>query len=228
MHNIDSFTYWKEPMTQVKRATIHPLDDPGKTKYFSHESYLYHYLRPTDPFVFKEITGKNLADQYKEIIRKREEWEAKQRAKYFGTELQETEIKNETSEKQSEDKKENVDLQTISNENEKLVNPINSYNANAKRNKKVMLLNKNKLGRSVDFRKSRNLKNLCLGHGTNFKSKKCKLPKIMNSMGNYNQTITVISNHGTKEMGERYNPYSFFSPPINRTKRNIFGYLFKS
>ena len=82
MYNIDSFTYWKDPMVKIKRKSIHPLDDPGKTKYYSNESFVYHYLRQTDPFVYKEITGHDIAEQYKEIIRKREEWEAQQRAKF--------------------------------------------------------------------------------------------------------------------------------------------------
>ena len=230
MHNIDSFTYTKEPLVQIKKATIHPLDDPGRTKYFSNESFIYHYLRPTDPFVFKEITGKNLADQYKEIIRKREEWEAKQREKYLGIKLPETnkEIKNETIENKTEDKKENLDFISTNNENVKLVNPVNTYNPKTKRNKKLKNSKTNRLGKSVDFCKNKSLKTLNLGSGINSKSNKFKLPKIMKSISHYNRTVMVISNHGSKEMGESYNPYSFFSPPINRTKRNIFGYLFKS
>ena len=227
MHNIDSFTYWKEPMVKVKRIEIHPLDDPGRTKYYSNESFVYHYLRPTDPFVFKEITGKTLADEYKEIMRRREEWEAKVRKKYFGTESQETskEIKNDSPEKKSEYEKKNLEVPSTNNENVKLVNPSNSYKENAKRKKNLINLNKVRVGKSVDFYKN---KHLNLGSETNSKSKNYKLPKIMNSISNYNRTVTVIGNNGTKEMGEKYNPYSFFSPPINRTKRNIFGYLFKS
>ena len=57
MYNIDLYTYWKKPFTKSKKYTIHPLDDPGKEKYYSSESHNTHYLKRTDPFVFKSILG---------------------------------------------------------------------------------------------------------------------------------------------------------------------------
>ena len=57
MYNIDLYTYWKKPFTKGKKFTIHPLDEPGKEKYYSQESHCTHYLKRTDPFVFKSIMG---------------------------------------------------------------------------------------------------------------------------------------------------------------------------
>ncbi len=71
MYNIDLYTYWKKPFTKTKKFTIHPLDEPGKEKYYSTESHCTHYLRRTDPFVFKSILGvdyNTLIQQQKEDI----------------------------------------------------------------------------------------------------------------------------------------------------------------
>ena len=57
MYNIDLYTYWKKPFTKGKKFTIHPLDEPGKEKYYSQESHCTHYLKRADPFVFKSIMG---------------------------------------------------------------------------------------------------------------------------------------------------------------------------
>ena len=57
MYNINLYSYWKKPFSRGKDFTIHPLDEPGKEKYFSSESHCTHYLRRTDPFVFKSILG---------------------------------------------------------------------------------------------------------------------------------------------------------------------------
>ena len=55
MYNIDYFSYWKEPIVKVKRIGIYPLDDEGRAKYYSKDSFTHHYLRQTDPSVFKQI-----------------------------------------------------------------------------------------------------------------------------------------------------------------------------
>jgi hypothetical protein len=71
MYNIDLYTYWKKPFTRTKKFTIHPLDEPGKEKYLSTESHCTHYLKRTDPFVFKSILGvdyNTLIQQQKEDI----------------------------------------------------------------------------------------------------------------------------------------------------------------
>ena len=57
MYNIDLYSYWKKPFSNSKKYAIHPLDDEGKEKYYSNQSHNIHYLKKTDPFVFKSILG---------------------------------------------------------------------------------------------------------------------------------------------------------------------------
>ena len=57
MYNIDLYNYWKDPYSQSKKFSIHPLNEPGKEKYYSNQSHTAHYLKRTDPFVFKSILG---------------------------------------------------------------------------------------------------------------------------------------------------------------------------
>ena len=57
MYNIDLYTYWKKPFTSDKNFSIRPLDEEGKETYYSDKSHVRHYLKRTDPFVFKSIVG---------------------------------------------------------------------------------------------------------------------------------------------------------------------------
>ena len=69
MYNIDLYSYWKKPFTRGKNFSIHPLDEPGKEKYFSDQSHCVHYLKRTDPFVFKSILGVD----YDTLVRQQKE-----------------------------------------------------------------------------------------------------------------------------------------------------------
>jgi hypothetical protein len=69
MYNINLYSYWKKPFSRGKNFAIHPLDEPGKEKYFSTESHCTHYLKRTDPFVFKSILGVD----YNTLIRQQKE-----------------------------------------------------------------------------------------------------------------------------------------------------------
>ena len=69
MYNINIYSYWKEPYTNNKKFSIYPLNDPGKKKYYSNQSHNYHYLKKTDPFVFKSITGID----YETLIKEQED-----------------------------------------------------------------------------------------------------------------------------------------------------------
>ena len=55
MYNLDYFSYWKEPIVKIKRIGIYPLDDEGRAKYYSKDSFTHHYLRKTDPSIFNKI-----------------------------------------------------------------------------------------------------------------------------------------------------------------------------
>ena len=71
MYNIDLYTYWKKPFTSGKNFSIRPLDEEGKETYYSDKSHVRHYLKRTDPFVFKSIVGvdyNTLVKQQKEDI----------------------------------------------------------------------------------------------------------------------------------------------------------------
>ena len=57
MYNIDLYNYWEKPYSKDKKFTIHPLNEEGKEKYYSDQSHVKHYLKRTDPFVFKSILG---------------------------------------------------------------------------------------------------------------------------------------------------------------------------
>ena len=71
MYNIYLYSYWPKPFTRNKKFTIHPLDDPGKEKYYSEQSHCTYYVKRTHPFVFKSILGvdyETLVGQQKEDI----------------------------------------------------------------------------------------------------------------------------------------------------------------
>lgn len=69
MYNIDLYTYWKKPFTSGKNFGIHPLDEEGKETYYSDKSHVRHYLKRTDPFVFKSIVGVD----YDTLVRQQKE-----------------------------------------------------------------------------------------------------------------------------------------------------------
>ena len=69
MYNIDLYTYWKKPFSLGKNFSIRPLDDEGKETYYSDQSHCRHYLKRTDPFVFKSIVGVD----YNTLVRQQKE-----------------------------------------------------------------------------------------------------------------------------------------------------------
>ena len=69
MYNINLYSYWKNPYTSSKKFSIHPLDEEGKETYYSDKSHVKHYLKRTDPFVFKSIVGVD----YNTLVRQQKE-----------------------------------------------------------------------------------------------------------------------------------------------------------
>jgi len=69
MYNINLYSYWNKPFLRSKKFTIHPLDEPGKETYYSDQSHCKHYLKRTDPFVFKSILGVD----YDTLVRQQKE-----------------------------------------------------------------------------------------------------------------------------------------------------------
>ena len=84
MYNIDIYSYWNKPFSRGKDFSIRPLDDPGTETYYSKNSHNVHYLKRTDPFVFKSIVGvdyNTLVRQQKEDIAMLHEAEAQKASK---------------------------------------------------------------------------------------------------------------------------------------------------
>jgi hypothetical protein len=72
MYNLDSFSYLKDPVVRIKRIGIYPLDDAGKTQYYSKNSFIHHYLRKQIPednceFPHNESENENNEEQKDEI-----------------------------------------------------------------------------------------------------------------------------------------------------------------
>ena len=49
MYDLNCFSYWKDPLVRIKRIGIYPLNDEGKTQYFSKDSFVHHYLKRQIP-----------------------------------------------------------------------------------------------------------------------------------------------------------------------------------
>lgn len=276
MYNLDSFSYWKDPLVRIKRIGIYPLDDAGKTQYYSKDSFVHHYLK-------MQIPEENL------------EFPINGSKKQVNEELKEEILLKETKNEIKEEQKEKIPLKESKNTIRKLkVIPPNEENTNKtilhtetnigpikinppinlknntisnntirnNLNKRYNILEKKKKlkfdkineFKSKSLSKNRNLKNsLFFGktnHNTTSSNKmnmtqsfdkkaritglhrtakvNLKLPLIMEGIRNENKNIIQIIKTETKEMGENYNPYNFFAPHVNRTKRNIFGSLFHS
>lgn len=253
MYNLDYFSYWKEPIVRINRIGIYPLDEPGKTKYFSKDSYTHHYLRKTDPYVFKEITGRNInnvVEENKQTMKRREEWEENEKSKLLGSSYRPSNTEVGSQEKKVEKTESYLKTEGADNNEVNTSSKINDRYGDLKIKSQSK---KNKLDSSIPNTLSRTGYNLTnsspkkfkfgiyrsrlgrsvdqmkrgiLGYKTiNNNKSKCKLPDIFGKSEN-NLRISMIGTISSKEMGESYNPYNFISPSINRTKRNYVGGLF--
>ena len=119
MYNIDLYHYWQDPYARNKKFSIHPLNEPGKEKYYSNQSHVTHYLKRTDPFVFKSILGVD----YDTLVQQQ-----KNDLEQLNT------LKNPTNQNPEEEKKINEnDYQKgnhINQYEENKVNDINNINKN--------------------------------------------------------------------------------------------------
>jgi len=123
MYNIDLYTYWKKPHSLGKNFSIRPLDDEGKETYYSDNSHVRHYLKRTDPFVFKSIVGvdyNTLVRQQKEDIQMLKDLKEKGFKPKESTPINTQNNKDiETSmhKAEYEKNKPNLDINTINNPN---------------------------------------------------------------------------------------------------------------
>ena len=72
MYDLNSFSYWKNPIVRIKRIGIYPLDDEGKAQYFSKDSFVHHYLKMKIPqeenYEFRNVSEKNINEIQKEPV----------------------------------------------------------------------------------------------------------------------------------------------------------------
>ena len=77
MYNLDSFSYRKDPAVRIKRIGIYPLDDQGKTQYFSKDSFVHHYLKRQIPQenleFFVNDSEKEINEEQKDTISRKEQ-----------------------------------------------------------------------------------------------------------------------------------------------------------
>ena len=99
MIDIDFFTYRKEPIVKINHIGIYPLDDKGRAKYYSKDSYTHHFLHRTDPSVIEQ----NIKNKY---INEDEE-----------NKINEETLKNQDNLNTLENKKTYEGLQTEPNQN---------------------------------------------------------------------------------------------------------------
>ena len=127
MYNINLYSYWKKPFSLGKNFSIRPLDEEGKEKYFSDESHCRHYLKRTDPFVFKSIVGVD----YDTLVRQqKEDIETLNKLKEKGFNIRSnTQINNEQNSNTIERSMHKTNYEPNENENAKEeINTINNPN----------------------------------------------------------------------------------------------------
>ena len=124
MYNINLYSYWKKPFSLGKNFSIRPLDEEGKEKYFSDESHCRHYLKRTDPFVFKSIVGVD----YDTLVRQqKEDIETLKKLKEKGFNIRSnTQIDNDQNSNTIEKSMHKTNYEP--NENEKVKEEINTIN----------------------------------------------------------------------------------------------------
>jgi hypothetical protein len=255
MYNLDYFSYWKEPIVRIKRIGIYPLDDEGREKYYSKDSFTHHYLRKVDPSIFKQIvmnTDINEAENEKNE-KKLETIDNQQNLNTISAAKEYDGLKTEPNQDISQTNlKNNNTISSTSNKNrvalnQRYIDNINkkkklnnlrykSY-SNSKKNKTLYSQKENNkiLGKTFMENSGRKMgqsfdKSARLTGLTVFKDRKprvnLKLPLIMGGFNHENNNRINMIRTGTKEMGENYNPYNFIAPHVNRTKRNYVGGLF--
>ena len=307
MYNINLYSYREKPFTKGRNFTIHPLDEPGTKKYFSTESHTTHYLKRTDPFVFKSILGidyNTLIQQEKEDIQNLKNTKTLNSINSYSNKHEKGMHKSNyiSAEKDpkniTENNRYNTKYNTLGNENltpkknkncfsqerfrtyhkkrnfkeiygyentpkskfrhEKYLDIINNLKySNLEKDHKyqrkydgftsyeiplIAFKNKNNgrlsdrlkftincLRKNEEGRNAMNeeeLRQNLFNQTSKAFLKSNHLPDIL-KIANSTQLIRRQKIGLSKEMGEKYNPYSFIAPSKNRTGRNYVGDLFK-
>ena len=222
MYNIDLYNYWKDPYSVDKKFSIHPLNEPGKEKYYSDQSHCKHYLKRTDPFVFKSILGvdydtlvkqqKNDLDQLNTLNQKmnpipNEENKVNENAYPKENQLEENKVNEMNNE---------------NNNKFETVGDYNNYNRNI--NSMRNLGNHKSMSSSIlrPYRKQRTFKDI-YGYDniTSFKSNGEKYLYSINNMKKNKTILKVPLAH------KRYDGFTVFDAPVIE-KNKLPSSLFQS
>ena len=206
MYNIDLYNYWQNPYVSNKKFTIHPLNEEGKEKYYSNQSHNKHYLKRTDPFVFKSISGVDydtlVNQQANDIAQLNTLKNLKNQNKDEGNKVNEINNINPI-----EEQKINVDNNNINinNKNE----TVDKYDRNMNSNR--TLRNHKSMSSSVmrPYRKQRTFKDI-FGYDniTSFKSNAEKYSYAINSMKKNNSILRAPL------ALKRYDGFTVYEAPV--------------
>ena len=224
------YTYSKKPSSREKKFTIHPLDDPGKQKYYSKNSHCYHYLKSTDPFVFKSILGTD----YKTLINQ-QDLEIKtardpncpilSKPTYSNTKTPRTERSMNFSkyieEKKCNDKKKTIDNNRYPNIPRRFLNKYNGRNLNDLNNRYICKSQSNfrPYHRKKDFKATYGYENF-----DKFNSNAEELTNTINLL----KKNCLSSGLSEKKPKRKYDGFSFHDiPNIKKTEGNseLFDYF---
>ena len=289
MYNIDLYKYWKDPYSQDKKFSIHPLNDEGKEKYYSDQSHCTHYLKRSDPFVFKSILGVD----YDTLVRQQKYDIDQLNSLKNQNNIEENKLNenclNQNGNKLEENKMNEMNniphvsssmmrpyrkqrtfkdifgydnITSFKSNGEKYLYAINNMKKNNAIGKAPLaqkrydgftvfeapVIDSNKapsslfqsyndkmghtlkcINNSTGVRKAMNedeMRNNLLNQTSGQFLKKYHLPDIL-KIADSKQVIRRQRIGLSKEMGEKYNPYSLIVPSKNRTGRNYIGDLFK-
>ena len=222
MYNIDLYNYWKDPYSRDKKFSIHPLNEPGKEKYYSDQSHCKHYLKRTDPFVFKSILG---VDYDTLVHQQRNDIDQLNTINQKITPIPNEDNKINENEYPKENQLEENKVNELNNENNNKFETVGDYN-NYNRNINSMrnLGNHKSMSSSIlrPYRKQRTFKDI-YGYDniTSFKSNGEKYLYSINNMKRNNaiQKVPLAQ--------KRYDGFTVFDAPVIE-KNKLPSSLFQS
>lgn len=222
MYNIDLYNYWKDPYSRDKKFSIHPLNEPGKEKYYSDQSHCKHYLKRTDPFVFKSILG---VDYDTLVHQQRNDIDQLNTINQKITPTPNEDNKINENEYPKENQLEENKVNELNNENNNKFETVGDYN-NYNRNINSMrnLENHKSMSSSIlrPYRKQRTFKDI-YGYDniTSFKSNGEKYLYSINNMKRNNAILKVPLAQ------KRYDGFTVFDAPVIE-KNKLPSSLFQS
>ncbi len=220
MYNIDLYSYWQKPFTKSKQYTIHPLDEPGKEKYYSEQSHCTHYLKRTDPFVFKSILGVD----YETLVRQQKEDIALMNQLKTPSTINQQDLKkmNETEKNQENEMQEGTHINKYEENQKNQLNENNAINNN-NMNPYRELRNQKSMSTSNirPYNKERTFKDI-YGYDniTSFKSNGEKYLYAIDNMKKSNRVKPPLA-------VKRYDGFTAFDAPIIE-KNKSYSSLFQS